>query len=245
MTRTKRKMKKRKRPRRSRLSRLGDVLALKGPHITSHERKPPKSFTEAAILTAMKKHGLGTPATRDSIIESLVHNEYCFRKGKSFLPADKANFFLDSIGKLGHEGLSKYLDAGNTGEWESLLESEPDKFFKDIKEFVSSTIASLKGKDVSSFQNSVGACPACGAAVVPGKYSFHCASIKDKGCQFSIQKIICGADVTEGDIKSLLAGKKTGLKSMKSKNGNAFKARLKLSEEFKVLFEFQDVKEAK
>lgn len=223
----------------------GDFLVLMEPRVTEHERKPPKSFTEAAILAAMKHHGLGTPATRDTIIEGLVRNEYCYRKGKKFLPSQKAFFFLDSIAALGHEGLLKYLDAGNTGEWENLLESEPGKFFSDIKYFVDTTIGGLKEKDVAVFQNSVGECPMCGASVISGKFSWYCTNHKEKGCAFSIGKTICEADVTESDVKSLLAGKQTGVKSMKSKNGKDFKAKLKLSDEFKVLFEFQDVKESK
>jgi DNA topoisomerase-3 len=219
--------------------RQGDVIALSDPVITEHERTPPKSFTEAALLTAMKKYGLGTVATRDAIIEGLLKNEYLFRKGKNLLPAEKAFFFIDAIGRLGHDGLAKYLDAAATAEWEQLLEDDPKIFFSGMKEFIISTLQAVKRANLDVFQNTAGTCPLCGARVLIDKFSFRCEHHKDQGCLFSIGRVICGAAVTEADLKLLLAGKKTGLKTMKSKAGKDFKAFLALDKEFKVQFEFK------
>jgi DNA topoisomerase-3 len=223
----------------------GDSILLRDPQITSHERKPPKSFSEAAVLAAMKRYELGTPATRDSIIEGLVNNEYCFRKGKNFLPSEKAFFFIDAIASIGNDGLSKYLIVTNTQDWENFLEKNSKGFFDTIKEFVISTIGALKDKKIVSFQSNIGICPACGGVIVSGKYSYYCEEQKEKKCTFSISKSICDAVISEVDVKSLLSGKKTGIKNMKSKNGNKFKAFLKLGPERKVLFEFPESKEKK
>jgi DNA topoisomerase-3 len=217
----------------------GDEITLKDLLVTEHEKKPPKSFTESMLLTAMKKYDLGTVATRDTIIEGLVKNEYVFRKGKNLLPADKAFFFIDAIGKLNHAGLSKYLDVTNTKDWENMLEDRPEEFFSNIKAFVASTIDSLKSQNMELFQNSAGSCPVCGSPVLPGKFSFYCSNRKDNGVHFSVGRNICEAVITGADIKALLAGKKTGLKNMKSKNGKEFKARLKLDKNGKVEFEFE------
>jgi DNA topoisomerase-3 len=116
-----------------------------------------------------------------------------------------------------------------------------------MKEFIISTMQSVKRKNLDVFQNSAGTCPLCGALVVIDKFSFHCAHHKDQGCPFSIGRVICGAQITEADLKVLLSGKKTGLKTMKSKAGRDFKAYLKLDRECKVSFEFkhEDKKEKK
>jgi DNA topoisomerase-3 len=221
-----------------------DVVIIKEAAVTQHERKPPKSFTEAALLAAMKKHGLGTVATRDTIIEGLIKNEYCFRKGKNVLPADKAFFFIDTVMDLGHEGLRQYLDVGNTETWETMLENEPAAFFAKMKEFIAGAIGTLKETtaNIQVFQNTAGICPVCGAPVIPGKYSYYCANHKTTGCEFAVGRAVCGAAVTEADIKALLAGKKTGLKNMKSKAGKDFKAYLQLDKEHKIHFEFKETK---
>ncbi|MDR2094657.1 MAG: topoisomerase C-terminal repeat-containing protein [Treponema sp.] len=224
--------------------RKDDTVVIKDAAVTQHERKPPRSFTEAALLTAMKKYGLGTVATRDTIIEGLIKNEYCFRKGKNVLPSDKAFFFIDTVMGLGHDGLQKYLDVANTKEWEDMLENEPAAFFERMKAFIADTIGTLKEQTTAMqvFQNTAGSCPVCGAPVIPGKHSYYCANYKTTGCDFSIGRVICGAAVTEADIKALLAGKKSGLKSMQSKAGKAFKAYVQLDKDHKIRFEFKDPK---
>jgi DNA topoisomerase-3 len=218
----------------------GDGITLADSSITEHERKPPKSFTEAMLLSAMKKYDLGTVATRDTIIEGLVKNEYLFRKAKNLLPAEKAFFFTEAINKLGHLGLEKYLEVETTKTWENMLENESEQFFSNMKDFIVSTINSVKLKKLDLYQNTVGVCPVCGAQVLIGKFSFYCAHHKDEGCPFTVGRIICGAPVTETDIKTLLAGKKTGIKNMVSKVGKDFKAYLKLDKDFKIQFEFKN-----
>jgi DNA topoisomerase-3 len=222
----------------------GDTVTVKKAEITEHERQPPKSFTEAMLLAAMKKHGLGTVATRDTVIEGLIKNEYCFRKGKNVLPSDKAFFVIGTVTDLGHEEIRQYLDVKNTELWETMLENEPAEFFAKMKTFIAGTIGILKETtaNIQVFQNTTGECPACGAPVVPGKYSYYCAGQKTSGCGFSVGRVICGAAVTEADIKALLAGKKTGLKSMKSKAGKDFKAYLQLDKDHKIRFEFKETK---
>jgi DNA topoisomerase-3 len=220
----------------------GGSITLKDPLVTEHERKPPKSFSESALLAAMKKYDLGTVATRDSIIEGLVKNEYVFRKGKNLLPAEKAFFFIGSIKKLDNGDLVKYLDVNTTKEWELMLENEPDKFFIDIKNFLVNTVNAVKGSALDTFRNAIGKCPLCGGNVIGGKTNYYCSGYKESGCAFSVGKSICKAAVTEADIAALLSGKKTGLKSMESKAGKEFRAYLRLDKDGKIQFEFKETK---
>ena len=217
---------------------VGDTLTLKDPAITTHERKPPKAFTEAALLSSMKKYGLGTVATRDTIIEGLIKNEYCFRKGKQFVSSDKAVFFIDAIMKLDHVQLQKYLNVENTKNWEEMLENDSQLFFMGVKEFVVTTINGIRLKGFDNYVSSIGICPLCGCQILNGKYSFYCEAQKADNCTFSIGKTICEAPITEHDVKTLLSGKQTTLKSMKSKNGKEFKAYLKLDGDRNIIFEF-------
>jgi DNA topoisomerase-3 len=220
----------------------GDQITLTNPELTTHERKPPKSFTEASLLTAMKKFALGTVATRDGIIEGLVKNEYCLRKGKSLVPQDKALFLIDSVNALDHSGLQKYLDVSTTEEWEAMLEDQPEAFFDRMKDFIASTLNAVKSGDLKPFKPALGVCPKCGAAVISGKFSFFCSRHKESSCDFSIGRIICNADISENDLTTLLSGKKTTLKNMRSKNGKDFQAALRLDQDHNVKFEFPDTK---
>jgi DNA topoisomerase III len=93
--------------------------------------RPPKRFTEATLLTAMetagktleekelsdamKESGLGTPATRAAIIETLLKREYIVRKGKSLEATDKG---IRLIAVVHPEVKSPAM----TGQWEAYLQ---------------------------------------------------------------------------------------------------------------------------
>jgi DNA topoisomerase-3 len=219
----------------------GDAITLSNPAVTEHERKPPKPFTEASLLAAMKRHGLGTVATRDTVIEGLILNGYCFRKAKRLVPADKAFFFLNAVNGLDNEALRGYLEVTATAEWERLLEDEPERFFDGITSFLSSTMDAVKKNSLERFRDKAGRCPRCGGDVLRGTNNWYCAKYKD-GCTFSVGTTICNAAINEADVKALLEGKKTALKSMESKAGKPFKAYLTLDKDGNIAFEFKQEK---
>ena len=224
--------------------REGYTLAVSDPRITAHERKPPRPFTEASILTAMKKHSLGTPATRDSIIEGLVRNGYCLRKGRQFHPTEKAMFFSSSL----PSAVSGYLSVETTSAWEEMLENDSEAFFSGVQKSVASSIAEMKSLSLEKFSVSFGDCPSCGGKIISGKFSYYCSNNGEKKCTFQIGKSILGAPITEADIKALLSGKRTVTKEMQAKNGNAFAAKLRLNTSVsppKIAFDFDDVKKTK
>ena len=115
--------------------------------VKEHETKPPKQYTEDTLLSAMEKagnkeyteeverKGLGTPATRASIIETLIKRGYVERKGKCLIVTDKGKELINTVPE-------KLQSASMTAEWENKLsliaqgKSDSDSFMQGIQEFV-------------------------------------------------------------------------------------------------------------
>lgn len=168
---------------------------------TEHFTTPPKNYTEDTLLSAMEtagnkefdsdteKKGLGTPATRASIIEKLVHSQYAARKGKQIIPTED--------GKALIEILPDFLkSASMTAEWENqLLEMEHGKiaseqFMEGIRNMITMMLNGCDqiGEEESRrFQTkeSIGTCPVCGSLVYEGKKNFYCSN---RDCNFALWK---------------------------------------------------------
>jgi DNA topoisomerase-3 len=83
----------------------GDELKIKEASVLEKKTKPPVLYTEAGLLSAMESAGkeieneeerkalqnigIGTPATRASIIETLFTRNYIQREKKSLIPTEK------------------------------------------------------------------------------------------------------------------------------------------------------------
>ncbi|MDD6826108.1 MAG: DNA topoisomerase 3 [Oscillospiraceae bacterium] len=187
---------------------------------TEHFTSPPKSYTEETLLSAMEhagqenydeeseKKGLGTPATRAGIIETLVAKGYISRDKKKLISTEKGRQLVDSVPE-------EILSARMTAEWEMKLQqieknifSETD-FMKDITEFVKRICELYSTKDTScSANNCLGICPVCGNEITSGKYGFYC---KGK-CGMQIGKVY-GKVLSETNIKNLLSGNTVTLNS--------------------------------
>ena len=165
---------------------------------TVHFTSPPKSYTEGTLLSAMENAGLGTPATRASIIESLVKNGYAERKQKSIKAVEKGVKLIES---LPDDIRSEKL----TSEWEMKLkhiengEFSDNEFMNEIGKFITQMCEKYSEKVVA--ENAVGKCPECNGDVIKGKYGFYC---KDK-CGMTIGKVY-GITLDEQQVKSLLSG---------------------------------------
>ena len=168
---------------------------------TVHYTTPPKEYTEDTLLAAMEtagnkdfeketeKKGLGTPATRASIIEKLVFSKYAIRKGKQISCTED--------GKLLIEVVPDYLkSAALTAEWENkLLEMEKgnltdQSFLEGIKGMVMLLISDcrkLSSEQTHKFdtRKSIGTCPVCGNPVYGGKKNFYCSN---RDCSFVLWK---------------------------------------------------------
>ena len=170
--------------------------------VTEHFTSPPKPYTEDTLLAAMERagakdmpedaerKGLGTPATRASIIEKLVSGGFVERRGKSLAPT-KAGINLSAV--LPEMLTSPML----TADWEQRLnqiakgEASADTFMADISAMASqlvqtySCISEEGQKLFAPEKEMIGACPRCGKPVYEGKKNFSCS---DRGCQFVMWK---------------------------------------------------------
>ena len=178
--------------------RLFPVKAEKTTHYTS----PPKPFNEDTLLAAMEtagnkefdseteKKGLGTPATRASIIEKLVSSGYAQRKGKQILPSTE--------GKELVKVMPEYLkSAVMTAEWEDQLlmmekgQITDTQFMGEITSLVRKILEvcrEIPEEERRRFQTArevIGKCPVCGCAVFEGKQNFYCSN---RQCDFALWK---------------------------------------------------------
>lgn len=178
--------------------RLFPVKADKNTHYTS----PPKPFNEDTLLAAMEtagnkefdseteKKGLGTPATRASIIEKLVSSGYAQRKGKQILPSTE--------GKELVKVMPEYLkSAVMTAEWENQLlmmekgQITDTQFMGEITSLVRKILEvcrEIPEEERRRFQTArevIGKCPVCGCDVFEGKQNFYCSN---RQCDFALWK---------------------------------------------------------
>lgn len=137
-----------------------------------------------------ERQGLGTPATRASILEKLVQMGFVERKGKQLLPT-----------KDGHNLVCVLPDVLTspqlTADWETKLtaiakgEADPEGFMAGIEEMTRSLISrySQISEDAQKlFQAErivIGKCPRCGEAVYEGKKNYYCGN---RACQFVMWK---------------------------------------------------------
>ena len=226
------------------------------------ETKPPRRFSDASLLgametagklvdddemrEAMKESGIGTPATRASIIERLIDVGYVERDARSLVATEKG---LNVIRLLGDHPLTS---PSLTGDWEQRLakiergEEPRSRFMSDIKGFAESTVADLdaKLKDVRIPRANLGPCPVCGHDIVENRKGFSCWGREDPGCGFVIWKSKAGKTLPMAVAKELIATGRTAkpVTGFKGRSGRSFRARLALeqSEEGKWRVEFDE-----
>ena len=230
------------------------------------ETKPPPRYTEATLLSsmetagklvddeelreAMKERGLGTPATRAEIIETLIRREYIERAGKDLQPTPKGMSVVTMLEE--HPITSAEL----TGDWEKQLSDiehgngDRSAFMNGIAGFAKTTvdqIASLPDDKIRVERVELGLCPKCGAEtgeiIKENSRAYGCTSWKSReepGCGFVIWKRVAGRTLTPEVARQLLADGRTTevLSGFRSRAGKPFRARLLLKEDGKVEFEF-------
>src|SRR3989440_4288316 len=225
--------------------------------IKTEQTRPPARYNEATILSAMeaagklvedeelrdamKEKGLGTPATRASIIETLISAHYLVRQGKELQPTPKAIQTITLLKNAVPELTSPEL----TGEWEFRLHEiehrklTRDAFMRDIRELTNNIVGKAKHfhpdehmPDTEPF----GKCPKCGSPIVERFKSFTCTN---EECDFTIWKTIAGRLLSRDEFETLIRDKHVGpLGGFRSRKGKRFHAVLKLSDEFKAEFDF-------
>ena len=235
----------------------GEELPLLSSEITEHKTKPKPLYTEASLLSAMEhagkeveeadkrkamaECGIGTPATRANIIETLILRDYIRREKKSIIPTDKGLSVYEIVKD------KKIANAEMTGAWELTLaaieagQMQAEKFTQDINAYVGTICEELLALTCVQKSYPTFCCPKCGGESV-GIYA-KIAKCRNEGCDFHIFREVCGTFLSEDNIRDLIFTKRTPiLKGLTSKAGKKFNARLVLQEDGSTTFEFEQKK---
>lgn len=235
----------------------GENLPVLDAEITEHKTKPKPLYTEATLLSAMENAGkevsdvdskkamaecgIGTPATRANIIETLILRDYIRRDKKAIIPTEKGLAVYEIVKD------KRIANAEMTGSWELTLaaieagQMPPEKFAQGINSYVGTICEELlslapKQKSYPAYR-----CPKCGTESV-GIYA-KVAKCRHESCDFHVFREVCGTLLTEDNIRDLLTtGRTPILKGLTSKAGKKFNARFVLNEDYTTSFEFENRK---
>lgn len=236
----------------------GDVLSLSACSITEGKTKPKPLHTEATLLAAMetagkeieddtlrqaiKDCGIGTPATRATIIETLLKREYMVRVKKTLVPTEKG---------LALYSIVKDMDIANvemTGRWEAELariergEKAAADFNAEIETYTRRITADLLASEkLFRARETTFTCPKCGK----GSMRFYAKVVKcdNETCALPVFRQVAGKLLSDKEITDLLTeGRTAVLHGFKSKQGKSFDAALAFDEEFRIKFIFDDTK---
>ena len=221
--------------------------------------RPPARYSEATLLgamehagkrvddeelrEAMRDKGLGTPATRASIIEELIRHKYMVREQKELVPTAQASSLITLLTALKVDALTK---PELTGEWEFKLKEierrkfDRESFMNEIRSMTEKLVGTAGAFDGDTVPGDYGKlktpCPKCGGVVKETYKRFHC---EGDGCEFSFWKTMGGRQFELSEADELVANGRIGpLDGFRSKMGRAFSAELKLTGEHKVEFDF-------
>lgn len=232
----------------------GDEVKIKEATVLEKTTKAPVLYTEAGLLSAMESAGkqieneegrkalqnigIGTPATRAAIIETLFSRNYIQREKKSLIPTEKGLQVYDLVKDR------KIADVAMTAEWELALqkiennEADAGVFQKEMEKYASSITNELLQTSIAQNNLPKLVCPKCKSQqlIIRDKI----VKCPDEVCNWVQFRNVCGVQIGIADIESLITKGKTSLtKGMKSKAGKQFDAYIVLNEDCKTSFEFE------
>ena len=238
----------------------GDELKIKEASVLEKKTKPPVLYTEAGLLSAMESAGreienederkalqnigIGTPATRASIIETLFTRNYIQRDKKSLIPTEKGLQVYELVKNR------KIADVAMTAEWELTLqkiennEADAKVFQKEMENYASSITNELLQTSIAQNNLPKLICPKSKSQqlIIRDKI----VKCTDEACNWVQFRNVCGVQIGITDIESLINKRKTSLiKGMKSKAGKKFDAYIVLNENAESSFEFAQNKNYK
>ncbi|WP_417251356.1 DNA topoisomerase III [Castellaniella sp.] len=219
--------------------------------------KPPARFNEATLLSAMEgagklvddealreamsERGLGTPATRAAIIEGLINETYLRREGRDLVPSAKARQLMTLLSGL---GVNELTSPELTGGWEHQLklieqrQLDRESFMREIAQMTQVIVKRAKEYERDTVPGDYATlqtpCPKCGAVVKENYRRYACTA-----CDFSIGKHPGGRTFEVAEVEELLKTRTLGpLTGFISKMGRPFAAVLRITDEFKLEFDF-------
>ena len=237
----------------------GESVNASEVNVEAKATRPPARYTEATLLSAMEhagkrvddeelreamsEKGLGTPATRASIIEELIRHKYMVREMRELIPTAQAFSLITLLMALEVDALSR---PELTGDWEFKLKEiergnfDRESFMNEIRSMTDRIVTAAKAYDGDTVPGDYGkletSCPKCGGLVKETYKRFHC---EGADCDFGFWKIMGGRQFELAEADELVANRRIGpLDGFRSKMGRAFSAELKLSDEHKVEFDF-------
>lgn len=223
--------------------------------------KPPARFNEATLLSsmegagklvedeelaeAMSERGLGTPATRASIIEGLIMDKYIERQARELIVTTKG---LDLIDQLTNLGVDTLCSPELTGQWEYKLrqmehrELDRPSFMRDIRtlaaDIVDKSKAYAKAAKEAVLPDFIATCPFCGNKNF--KHTEEFISCKGEGCKLRVFKNIAGRNMTEDELRTLVEKRfLPTMEGFRSRLGKEFSAAIEIKEDKKVNFIFE------
>ena len=236
----------------------GMTLPVGGCSMTEGKTKPKPLHTEATLLAAMetagreieddemrqalKACGIGTPATRAAIIETLFSREYMVRQKKSLVPTEKG-LALHSVVKN-----MRIANVELTGDWEAALakiergEMRAETFREAIEIYTKQITSELLASDkLFAHTQSEYLCPKCKT----GRMQFYGKVVRcdNDACGLPVFRIKAGKTLSDAEITELLTQGRTGvIKGFNSKQGKVFSAVVAFDAEFNTVFEFPEMK---
>jgi DNA topoisomerase-3 len=235
----------------------GEQLPVLQAYVLEKQTKPKPLHTEASLLSAMesagkeveneaereamKESGIGTPATRAAIIETLFARDYIRREKKSLLPTDKGLAVYDIVKD------KRIADVAMTGNWENALakiesgEMDTNTFRQATEVYTRQITTELLNTSIAVTDNNACDCPKCKS----GKVIFYpkVAKCNNADCGLMVFRNRSEKELSDKQITDLLAtGKTAVIKGFKSKGGKSFDAALKFDADYNVVFDFPEKK---
>lgn len=255
----------------------GDMLTVRGCDLLEKQTRPRPLHTESSLLAAMevagreledeaqreamKDSGLGTPATRAAVIETLFSREYIRREnrrqterkrsgsegrgakeedgaGKSLVPTEKGLAVYGIVKDM------RIADAAMTGGWELALskiatgEMDAFTFRRGIEVYASQITSELLKAQVGSVAGSPGApCPRCGGRVT---FCPKVAKCENAACGLTVFRTIAKKELTDGQLEALLVkGRTPTIKGFARKDGGTFEAAVVFDGDYRTTFAFE------
>jgi DNA topoisomerase-3 len=243
--------------------KAGETVKTEKIEVEANVTKPPARYSEATLLGAMEgagkliddeelreamsDKGLGTPATRATIIEGLIWEKYVVRNGRELQPTAKAFSIITLLRGL---EIPQLCSPELTGEWEFKLnlmargKMKRDDFMKEIADATRDIVAKAKLHESDTVPGDYGKlnvpCPKCGGEILENYKKFQCQK-----CDFALWKIVASRQLEISEVEELISKGTVGpLQGFRSKQGFPFAAIIKMGAEFKPEFDFGNDKNA-